>query len=449
MEALNEKTKEKKVFMETFGCQSNVLESDHVTGLLLKNHFSMTPNAEEADVILFNTCSIREHAEHKVFSRLGQLGDWKREKEGRVIGVMGCMATSYKDQLLERAPFLDMVVGPDQYLKVPQVIREAAGTGVSQVLADFDPVYFPENDPNRLAQPHKAFIEIMKGCDKFCTFCVVPFTRGREISRPAESILGEVTSIAQAGVKEVMLLGQNVNSYGLGLRSKGQGASFAELLRQVGQIKGIERVRFMTSHPLDMPDDLIEVMATVPAVCNSIHLPVQCGSDKVLKRMNRKYSVAHYLEQVRKLRASIKDLFITTDLIVGFPGEEEKDFQGTLDLLGEVRYDAVYSFKYSPRLGTPAARMLDHVSEEVQDERLARLNEKAWKQASEACESRVGKVEEVLVDGPADKTPDAYYGKSCQNRTVVFPGKGYKAGDVVRVKIESHKVANLYGTIEK
>ncbi len=446
METLSQETKEKKVFMETFGCQSNVLESDHVTGLLLKNHFSITPIAKEADVILFNTCSIREHAEHKVFSRLGQLGDWKREKEGRVIGVMGCMATSYKNQLLERAPFLDMVVGPDQYMKVPQVIREAAGTGVSQVLADFDPVYFPENDPRRLAQPHKAFIEIMKGCDKFCTFCVVPFTRGREISRPTESILEEVATIAQAGVKEVMLLGQNVNSYGLGLNSKGKGITFSQLVKLVGEIKGIQRVRFMTSHPLDMPDDLIEVMATVPAVCNSIHLPVQCGSDKVLKRMNRKYSVAHYLVQVQKLRSSIKDLFITTDLIVGFPGEEEKDFQGTLDLLDEVKYDAVYSFKYSPRLGTPAARMLDQVSGEVQDERLARLNEKAWKQASEACESRLGKIEEVLVDGPADKTPDAYYGKSRQNRTVVFPGKGYKAGDVVKVKIESHKVANLYGT---
>ncbi len=445
METLSPKSKEKKVFMETFGCQSNVLESDHVTGLLLKDNFTMTQKQEDADVILFNTCSIRDHAEHKVFSRLGQLVDWKNDREGRVIGIMGCMATSYKDQLIERAPHLDMVVGPDQYLKVPQVIREAAGNGISQVLADFDPIYFPENDPNRLSQPHKAFIEIMKGCDKFCTFCVVPFTRGREISRPAESILDEITKIAQAGVKEVMLLGQNVNSYGLGLKSRGKTDSFAQLLRQVGEIKGIERVRYMTSHPLDMPDDLIEVMADVPAVCESIHLPVQCGSDKVLKRMNRQYSVEHYLERVAKLRGRVKDLFITTDLIVGFPGEEEKDFQGTLDLLDKVHYDAVYSFKYSPRLGTPAARMLDQVPEEVMDERLARLNEKAWKHAGECCETRVGKTEEVLVDGPADKTPDAFYGKSRQNRTVVFPGKGYKTGDMVQVKIESHKVANLYG----
>src|SRR5581483_3508680 len=190
MEILNENLREKKVFFETFGCQSNVLESDHVTGLLLKNEFTITQDMQDADVILFNTCSIRDHAEHKVFSRLGQLGEWKRDREGRVIGVLGCMATSYKDQLMERAPHLDLVVGPDQYLKVPQVIREASGTGKSQVLADFDPIYFPQNDPLRLSQPHRAFIEIMKGCDKFCTFCVVPFTRGREVSRDSESILG-------------------------------------------------------------------------------------------------------------------------------------------------------------------------------------------------------------------------------------------------------------------
>ena len=438
---------EKKVFLETFGCQSNVLESDHVTGLLLKSSFSLTQEPEEADVILFNTCSIRDHAEHKVFSRLGQLAEWKREREGRVIGVMGCMATSYKDQLLERAPHLDLVVGPDQYPKIPQVLEEASRTGQSQVLADFDPIYFPENDPGRLSLPHRAFVEIMKGCDKFCTFCVVPYTRGREVSRPAESILEEVTHIAQAGVKEVMLLGQNVNSYGLGLSSRGRTRTFAQLLKEVASVPGIGRVRFMTSHPLDLSDELIEVMASTPSVCESIHLPVQSGSDAVLKRMNRKYSVAHYLERLRALRAKVKDLYVTTDLIVGFPGETDEDFQATLDLLERVRYDAVYSFKYSPRLGTPAARMLNQVEEQAMDERLARLNQLAWKHAAESCEKRLGLVEEVMVEGPADKTPDAFYGKSRQNRTVVFPGRGYQAGDLVKVRVESHKVANLYGKI--
>lgn len=447
MESWAGKTTEKKVFLETFGCQSNVLESDHVTSLLLENNFSVTPRSEEADVILFNTCSIRQHAEDKIFSRLGQLTEWKRDREGRVIGVLGCMATSYKEQLLERAPQLDLVVGPDQYLKVPQAIREASSRGKIQVLADFDPVYFPENDPKRLSQPHKTFIEIMKGCDKFCTFCVVPFTRGREVSRPAEDILKEIEGLARAGVKEVMLLGQNVNSYGLGLKSRGKSLAFPQLLKEAGQVEGIDRVRFMTSHPLDLSDELIEVMASVPAVCESIHLPVQCGSDIVLKRMGRKHSVAHYLERVAKLKASIRDLFITTDLIVGFPGETEEDFRATLDLLDRVKYDAVYSFNYSPRLGTPAARMLNQVPEDVKDERLERLNEKAWDYASKSCETRLGLVEEVLVDGPADKTPNAFYGKTRQNRTVVFPGEGYRAGDLVKVKIESHKIANLYGKL--
>jgi tRNA-2-methylthio-N6-dimethylallyladenosine synthase len=422
----------------------------------------LTRNEGEADVILFNTCSIREHAEHKVFSRLGRLAGWKREKEGRVLGVLGCMATSYKERILERAPQVDMVVGPDQYLKVPQTIREAAGRSLPQVLADFDPHYFPQNDPTRLSSPHKAFIEVMKGCDKFCTFCVVPFTRGREVSRPMEDILKEVRELAQAGVKEVMLLGQNVNSYGLGLKSRGKSITFPELLRQVGSAEGIQRVRFMTSHPMDLSDELAAAMADTPSVCESLHLPVQCGSDRILKRMGRKYDTAHYLDRVGKLRASIPDLFLTTDLIVGFPGETEEDFQGTLDLLERVRYDAVYSFKYSPRLGTPAARMLDQVPEEVKDERLARLNQAAWKHASESCEGRLGKMEEVLVEGPADRTPGAFYGKTRQNRTVIFPappskdtreagpaksaeGKNFRAGDFVQIKVTGHKVANLHG----
>ncbi|HVM33654.1 MAG TPA: tRNA (N6-isopentenyl adenosine(37)-C2)-methylthiotransferase MiaB [bacterium] len=436
----------KKVFLETFGCQSNVLESDHVASLLRQKRFLMTEDAGEADVILFNTCSIRQHAEDKVFSRLGELGDWKRGRDGRVVGVLGCMATSYKEKLLERAPHLDLVVGPDQYLKVPEVLEKASRDGLSQVLADFDPVYFPQNDPARLAQPHKAFLEIMKGCDKFCTFCVVPFTRGREVSRPAEDILEEAARLAAAGVKEVTLLGQNVNSYGLGLKSKGKTITFAELLTKVGQVPGLQRVRFMTSHPLDLSDELIEAMAESPSACEYFHLPVQCGSDPILKRMSRKYSVAHYLERAAKLKARVKDIALTTDLIVGFPGESEEDFKGTLRLLEQVHYDLVFSFKYSPRAGTPAARMLDQVPEEVKDERLARLNELAWRQAAAKHAARVGLVEEVLVDGPADKTPDASYGKTRQNKTVVITNGVFKAGDLVKVKIEGSKIAALYGT---
>jgi tRNA-2-methylthio-N6-dimethylallyladenosine synthase len=436
----------KKVFLETFGCQSNVLESDHVSKLLREKSFFMTQDQSEADVILFNTCSIRQHAEDKVFSRLGELGEWKKGKEGRVVGVLGCMATSYKNQLLERAPHLDLVIGPDQYLKVPEVLEQASRTGVSQVLADFDPVYFPENDIAHLTQPHKAFLEIMKGCDKFCTFCVVPFTRGREVSRDADEIVAEAQRLAEAGVKEVTLLGQNVNSYGLGLKSKGKTLTFAQLLRKVAQVKGIERVRFMTSHPLDLSDELIEVMATTPAVCEYFHLPVQCGSDPILKRMSRKYSVAHYLERAAKLKKSVKDIALTTDLIVGFPGETEEDFQGTLRLLEEVQYDLVFSFKYSPRIGTVAARMLDQVGEDVKAERLARLNVAAWKHATQKHAARVGLVEEVLIDGPADRTPDASYGKTRQHKTVVVTNGVFEAGQILKVKIDRSKIAALYGT---
>ncbi len=463
---------QKKVYLETLGCQSNVVESDHVAGLLIQEGYSLTPDSAQADVILFNTCSVRQHAEDKIFSRLGELTDWKNGKPGRVLGVLGCMATSHKENIIDRAPQVDLVLGPDQYPKAVGAIAKASQGAGPQVLADFDPAYFPANDPNRLSAPHRAFVEIMKGCDKFCTFCVVPFTRGREVSRPPEDILDEVTRIAQAGVKEVMLLGQNVNSYGLssspiqksengqlgkpssrkknnietGLAlSNERPVSFPDLLRQVGAVPGIERVRFMTSHPLDLSDDLVAAMAETPSVCEMIHLPVQCGSDTVLKRMNRKYTVAHYLNRVETLHKAIPELALTTDLIVGFPGETDEDFEGTLKLLDEVRYDLVYSFKYSPRLGTPAARMLHQVPEEVKDERLARLNEKAWKHAADRHLSRVGRVEEVMVEGPADKTPGAYYGKTRQNRTVVFPAKGLKAGDKVRVKVEKSKIASLYG----
>ncbi len=447
MKTQNPQIAGKKVYLETFGCQSNVLESDHLVEILRSGNFAMTPAEDEADIILFNTCSIRSHAEHKIFSRLGELGEWKKGKKGRVIGVLGCMATGLKEKLFKKAPLLDLVLGADQYPQASEAIDRASRGEGPLLMADFDPLYFPRNNPERRALPHKAFLEIMKGCDKFCTFCVVPFTRGREVSRPPAEILGEAVDLASSGVKEIMLLGQNVNSYGLGLKSQAGPQSFPRLLREVGAIAGLQRVRFMTSHPLDLSDELVEAMASTPSICEMIHLPVQCGSDAVLKRMNRKYSVAHYLERIQKLRSAIPGLAVTTDLIVGFPGETEEDFNGTLRMLEEVRFDLVYSFKYSPRPGTPAQRMLNQVDEAQKDDRLARLNDLAWRHAAQSCDTRIGKVEEVMVEGPADKTPGAYYGKTRQNRTVVFPGQGFQPGDLVQVRVESHKVANLYGIV--
>jgi tRNA-2-methylthio-N6-dimethylallyladenosine synthase len=435
----------RKVFLETFGCQSNALESLHLAHMLRQAGFLVTDRLEDADVALFNTCSVRQHAEDKVFSRLGQLTDWKREREGRLLGVLGCMAVIHKETLLERVSHLDLVLGPDQYPKAAEILRRVAQKRIPEVSADFDPTVFPLGHPASAAAPHRAFVEIMKGCDKFCTFCVVPFTRGREVSRDKNALLEEVRRLADSGVREVTLLGQNVNSYGKDADPGGGG--FPGLLWAVAAVPGLERVRFMTSHPLDLSDDLAAVFSDTPKVCEYIHLPVQCGSDRILKRMNRKHDVPHYLGRVRTLRAARPGMSFSTDLIVGFPGETEEDFGGTLKLMEEVRYDFTFSFKYSARKGTPAARMLDKVPEEVKEERLSRLNEKANAHMAERAAARVGLVEEVMVDGPADRTPGSLYGKSRQGRVVVFPGDKPKPGDLVNVRITSQRVANLFGDL--
>lgn len=436
-----------KVYLETFGCQANTLESIHLSRLLREGSFDLTDLADDADVILFNTCSVRQNAEQKVFSRMGQLYEWKKAKKGRVLGVLGCMAVELKDGLLERLPHLDVVLGPDQYPKVAEVLRRASMTGSPSIAADFDPIYFPENDPANLAFPHRAFVEIMKGCDNFCTFCIVPFTRGREVSRNPGAVVEEVEHLVAAGVKEVTLLGQNVNSYGLGLKRTGEVPTFPQLLRRVAAVQSLKRLRFMTPHPLDLSDDLARAFADTPHLCPYLHLPVQSGSDKVLKRMNRKYTAEHYLGRVEALRKACPGIAISSDFIVGFPGETDEDFKDTLRLMDEVRFDFYYSFKYSPREGTPGARMLDKVPETVKEERLAAMNRLANAHAQERAKARVGLVEEVLVDGEAERTPGSLYGKSAQNRVVVFPKDGHEPGEMLKVKIQECRVANLLGKV--
>jgi tRNA-2-methylthio-N6-dimethylallyladenosine synthase len=433
-----------KVFLETLGCQSNVLESDHIKGLLKKENFILTNNPDEADVMLFNTCSIRQHAEDKIFSRLGELQAWKKSNHRRRIGVLGCMASSYKEVLIQRMPHLDMVLGPDQYAKLPALLK---GKALPTVWTDFDPSFFAQNDIEQWTGSHKAFVEIMKGCDKFCTYCVVPFTRGREISRPWETIREEIQALIDVGVKEITLLGQNVNSYGQDMSK--DPISFAALLEKIAQLSGLHRLRFMTSHPMDLSDELIQVMADYAVICHFLHLPVQSGSDVVLKRMNRKYTIQHYRERVATLRKLIPDVALSTDLIVGFPGETELEFRKTLELLDEIQYDSVFSFKYSDREGTPSARMLDKVTEEIKDQHLKQLNEKAYHYAALKHQARIGQQEEVLIDGPADKTPGAWYGKSYHYKTVVFhapESSRLQAGDFAKVLVQSSKIATLYGT---
>jgi tRNA-2-methylthio-N6-dimethylallyladenosine synthase len=429
-----------RYFLETFGCQANDLDSVHLAGLLERQGWLPVARPEDADWVLLNTCAVRRHAEEKVTSRLGVLSEWKKAVPGRGIGLLGCMAVEHKAAILRRFPQVDLVAGPDQYSGVPAAL---AARGAPRVMADFDPGSFPSN-PAGKAGRFKAFVEIMKGCDNRCSYCIVPEVRGREVSRPSREVREEVARLVGEGVKEITLLGQNVNSYRDGA------VRFPELLAAVGTLDGVARVRFFTSHPKDLSDGLVEVMASVPAVCEYLHLPVQSGSDAVLRRMNRRYTSAYYRELVGKVRAFVPDIAITTDLIVGFPGETDADFGATLALLDEVRFDSVFSFKYSPRPGTPAAALGDPVPEPVQEERLKRLNDAAWAHAVERHRSRIGRTEEVLVEGPADRTPDSWFGKTRQNKTTVFPavGRTLSPGDLVQVRMEDNRVACLYGRID-
>ncbi len=429
-----------KFHLETLGCQSNVLESEYLAGLLAREGWIAVADPSEADWILINTCSVRHHAEMKVFSRLGVLSEWKQAHPGKRLGVLGCMAVAYQEKILKRFPALDLVAGPDQYARVPRFMAAPAVAG--EVWAGFDPQAFPFNPEKGGAKRFKAFVEIMKGCDNHCSYCIVPTVRGGEISRSFDDVTGEVARLAGEGVKEITLLGQNVNSY------RSEAIRFPELLAAVGTTEGLERVRFYTSHPKDLSDELIEVMAAVPSICAFLHLPVQSGSTEILRRMNRRYTAAYYQELVEKLRGFVPDIAITTDVIVGFPGESEADFQKTLDLLDAVKFDSLFSFKFSPRQETPAAQMPDSVPEEEKEERLKRLNEKAAAHAQLRHGARVGRVEEVLVEEPADRTPGAWFGKTRQNKTAVFPspaGRTLSPGDLVQVKIESARVACLYG----
>lgn len=428
-----------RFFIETFGCQSNELESGSLAGLLEREGASPAASPDEADWFLLNTCCVRAHAEQKVFSRLGLLAEWKRQKPSRRIGVIGCMAVAHRGELFRRFPEIDLVAVPDRY---PLVSRQMLEPGLGNTLLEgWDPAVFP----SMASAPGgriKAYVEIMKGCDNHCAYCIVPTVRGPEVSRPLLEVLEEVDRLAREGTREIVLLGQNVNSYSSG------GIRFPALLGAVGTAQGVKRVRFFTSHPKDLSDELIEVMASTPALCSFIHLPVQSGSDRVLGLMNRRYTRGYYLELVGRMRSFIPDIAVTTDLIVGFPGEEEEDFRSTLGLLESVRFDSVFSFKYSPREGTAAASLGDPVPAAVKEERLERLNAVAWEHARQRHEARVGKVEEVMVEEPADRTPDAWFGKTRQYKTAVFTAgeRTVSPGDLVQVRIDRAKGATLYGT---
>ena len=429
----------RRYLIETWGCQMNVHDSETMAGLLASQGYAPAASAAEADLILLNTCSVREKAAQKVFDRLGRLRRLKRSNPDLVIGVCGCVAQQEGAAIFRRAPWVDLVMGPRQIARLDSIIEEARRDGRSLSLArDDDPIVFPDAPAARPEGP-RAYVTVMEGCNKGCTFCIVPFTRGREVYRPAASIVREVEELVARGYREVELLGQNVNAWHEGPDD------MAALLHQVDRVRGLRRLRFTTSHPGHLGRRIIEAMRDLPSVCNHLHLPAQSGSDRVLKRMKRGYTRRRYLEKIRALREAVPEVTLSTDLIVGFPGESEQDFQATIELLEEAAFDQLYAFAYSPRPGTPAAADADPVPEEVKGERLRRLLARQDAAQARRNAALVGREFEVLVDGPSRLDPSVLKGRTRCNRIVHLPAAEARASGFVRVRITRAHAHSLTG----
>jgi len=432
----------KRYFVHTFGCQMNVNDSLRMGEALAGAGYGVTPTAENADLILLNTCSIREKAEDKMLSALGRYRQVKLSR-GALIGVGGCVAQQEKGKLLEKVPYVDFVFGPDNISKLPEILQKVQAERqrvVETAWVDSEDYVFPRANPETSRGKVSEFVTVMKGCDNVCAFCVVPHTRGREVSRPFPEVLQEVASLAEVGIREVTLIGQNVNSYRGGI-------DFAQLLLRVAEVPGILRVRFTTSHPHDLSDALVEAFRAQPKIVPHFHLPVQCGSDRVLKAMRRDYTVVEYLERLRKLREARPGIAVTTDIIVGFPGETEEDFQSTLQLTEQVRYENQYSFIYSSRPKTTAALKEEEwgpVPHEVKIERLERLQKIQRRISGEIMSTQLGLEVEVLVEGPSRTDPQRRFGRTAENRTVNFDGDA-AAGALVKVKVEHASPNQLLG----
>jgi len=431
----------RKLFIETYGCQMNVGDTEIIISILQQHGYIYTEEQAEADVILINTCSIRDNAEQRIWGRLSEMRRLKKQKPSLVVGIVGCMAERLNDKLLEEGTGVDIVAGPDAYRDLPKLLKEAeAGQKGVNVLLSLEETY-AEIAPVRIDKNGvSAFIAIMRGCNNFCSYCVVPYTRGRERSRDAETILAEARSLFENGYREVTLLGQNVNSYHCGE------VDFPELMCRVAEISPLLRVRFATSHPKDMSDRLLEVMASKPNICRAIHLPAQSGSTAMLERMNRKYTREWYLDRIAAIRRYMPDCAITTDVIAGFAGETEEEHQETLSLMREVGYDFAFMFKYSERPGTFAQRNLgDDVPDEVKSRRLQEIIALQNELGLESYRRDVGKEFEVLVEGESRRNAEQLFGRTSQNKVVVFDRGDHKAGDYVRVRVTGCTSATLFG----
>jgi tRNA-2-methylthio-N6-dimethylallyladenosine synthase len=411
-----------RLYIKTFGCQMNEYDSSKMRDVLeAAKGMTRTDNPAEADVLLVNTCSVREKAQEKVFSLLGEWRLLKQERPHVVIGVGGCVASQEGDGITARAPFVDLVFGPQTLHRLPEMLEGLRKSGRSQIDISFPEIEKFDRLPQARADGATAFVSIMEGCSKYCTFCVVPYTRGEEISRPFEQVLQEVNELASQGVREVTLLGQNVNAYA-GEMDDGTPADLATLIHFVAAIDGVERIRFTTSHPLEFNDSLIEAYANVPKLNNFLHLPVQSGSDRILAAMKRGHTVLEYKQKIRKLRAVRPDICISTDIIVGFPGETDEDFVATMNLVADVGFDQSFSFLYSRRPGTPAASLPDEVPHEVKQQRLELLQQRLNSQHRAISQRMVGSTQRVLVERPAKRNPEQLAGRTDNNRWVNFDG---------------------------
>ena len=437
----------KKLYIKTFGCQMNEYDSDKMADVLYASEgFENTNSPEDADVILFNTCSVREKAQEKVFSDLGAVRYLKQLNPNLLIGVGGCVASQEGAAIVRRAPYVDLVFGPQTLHRLPDLIAKRRQSGRAQVDISFPEIEkFDHLPPARIDGP-TAFVSIMEGCSKYCSFCVVPYTRGEEVSRGFEDVLTEIADLADRGVKEVTLLGQNVNAY-RGRMENGEIADFAHLLDYVAAMPGIARIRYTSSHPREFSQRLIDAYEKIPQLVSQVHLPVQSGSDPILAAMKRGYTALEYKSIIRKLRAARPDVSISSDFIIGFPGETERDFQATMKLVDDVGFDGSYSFIYSPRPGTPAAELEDGVTREVKLERLQRLQLKIEENLRLFSQSMVGSTQRILIAGAAKKNADELFGRTDNNRVVNFPGQPRLIGQFAEVKIISAMPHSLRGEL--
>jgi len=437
----------KRLYIRTYGCQMNEYDSAKMADVLNSSEaFERTDDPAQADVILFNTCSVRENAQERVFHALGRLRPLKQIRQDLIIGVGGCVASQEGQAIIERAPYVDVVFGPQTLHRLPQLIEARRRSGQSQV-----DISFPEIEKFDALPPAKhegctAFVSIMEGCSKYCSFCVVPYTRGEEVSRPFDDVLTEIAGLADQGTKEITLLGQNVNAY-RGRMNDGETADFALLLEYLAEMPGIERLRYTTSHPREFSQRLIDSYRQLPQLVDHVHLPVQSGSDRILGAMKRGYTALEYKSIIRRLRTTRPGISLASDFIVGFPGETERDFLQTMQLVEDIGFDDSYSFMYSPRPGTPAASFAEQVPLEIKQERLARLQAALDASAKAISNAIVGKIERILVEGPSRKDPRELAGRTSNNRVVNFPGSRYLTGKLIDVHITAALAHTLRGEV--